>query len=65
MNKIHIQNLVAYLDLCVSKGLVHPDDLINAGLSRKAALEIINTLEDGQNVVPEKKEQPSEAKLNK
>lgn len=63
MQKIHIQNLVAIVDLAVQKGLIHPDDLINVGLSRKAALDMVAQLHDGQEVAPvQKEEQPSEAK---
>lgn len=63
MKKIHLQNLIAICDLAVQKGLIHPDDLINVGFSRKAAIDLAAQLSDEQSVVPETNdEQPNEAK---
>jgi hypothetical protein len=66
MKKIHLQNLIAICDLAVQKGLIHPDDLINVGFSRKAAIDLAAQLSDEQSLIPEAKdEQPSEAKAKK
>lgn len=46
MKKIHLQNLVAICDLAVKQGLIHPDDLINVGLSRKAAIDMADAMSD-------------------
>jgi hypothetical protein len=65
MKKIHLQNLVAICDLAVQKGLIHPDDLINVGLSRKAAIDTAAAMGDADELEVKRDETPGEAKEKK
>ena len=63
MKKIHLQNLIAVLDRAISKGIILPDEVLDIGLSRAAALTLLNTLVDNQDIAgaKTKQDQPSEA----
>lgn len=52
--------------MAVQKGLIHPDDLINVGYSRKAAIDMVTSMgEDETLEIKPVKDTPGEAKEKK
>jgi hypothetical protein len=64
MTKIQLQNLVAICDLAQKAGVINPEDMLPAGISRKAATDLLAEMsEDTQKIIVEKaNDKPNAAK---
>jgi hypothetical protein len=67
MNKVQLQNLIAIADMAQKAGIIQPDDMLPAALSRQAAKDLLAKLQnDADTIAPiEINDKPSEAKHEK
>ena len=67
MNKVQLQNLLAIADMAQTSGIIKPDDMLPAAISRQAAKDLLAQLQnDTDTIAPiEINEKPSESRHEK